>query len=98
MRPTGHQGSNPCPTAKNIMIDWLITFAAVFVTDLIYVYFAKSIQHDKPFAAAFWSTVVTFTASIAVINYTSNHLLLTAALAGAYTGTLFGMLIRKRVS
>ena len=79
------------------MIDYIVTFTAVFATDLIYVYFTKSIQHDKPFAAALWSMVVTLTASIAVINYTSNHLLLIAALAGAYCGTLFGMLYRKRV-
>ena len=79
------------------MFEYVATFLAVFATDLIYVYFVKSIQTDRPFMAAWWSMVVTFTASIAVINYTTDHWALIPALAGAYCGTLFGMKIKRKI-
>ena len=74
---------------------YIITFFAVFFTDLIYIYFVKSIQNDQPISAAWWSTVVTFTASVTVINYTSDHWALIPALLGACFGTYFGMKIRQ---
>ena len=80
------------------MWSYIITFLAVFATDLIYVYFVKSIQDDHPWRAAWWSMAVTFTASVAVINYTEDHWALIPALAGAYCGTLFGMWIKRRIN
>jgi hypothetical protein len=77
------------------MWEYLVTFIAVFSTDLIYIYFVKSIQRDHPYQAAWWSMVVTFTASVAVINYTTDHWALIPALIGAYAGTLVGMKFRK---
>ena len=73
------------------MWGYVLTFFAVFATDLIYVYFVKSIQNNRPLMAAWWSMACTFTASIAVINYTEDHWALIPALAGAYFGTLYGM-------
>ena len=67
---------------------YLITFFAVFFTDVLYVYFMKAIQYDKIYQASFWSTVVTLTASITVINYTEDHYNLIPALLGAFSGTL----------
>lgn len=78
------------------MIEYAVTFFAVFFTDLIYIYFVKSIQRDHPFSAAWWSTVCTFTASVAVINYTTDHWALIPALLGAYLGTLLGMIVKPR--
>ena len=80
------------------MWTYIITFMAVFATDLIYVYFVKSIQDDRPMMAAWWSMAVTFTASVAVINYTEDHWALRPALAGAYCGTLFGMWIKRKIN
>ena len=78
------------------MIEYAVTFLAVFATDLIYIYFVKSIQDNRPLSAAWWSMVVTFTASVAVINYTSDHLALIPALLGAFCGAYFGMKIKQR--
>jgi uncharacterized membrane protein YfcA len=75
---------------------YLITFIAVFLTDILYIYFIKSIQDNNAVQAAFWSVVVTATASITVINYTENHWTLIPALAGAFFGTLVGMRVRKK--
>lgn len=74
---------------------YIVTFIAVFLTDVLYIYFVKAIQNDKSYQAAFWSVVVTFTASITVINYTEDHYALIPALLGAFFGTLLGMKIRK---
>lgn len=78
------------------MWEYIITFLAVFATDTIYVNLVKSIQQDNPWRAAIWSVVVTFTASIAVINYTTDHLALIPALLGAFFGTYVGVKFRKR--
>lgn len=78
------------------MWEYLITFIAVFFTDVIYVYLVKSIQQNDPYKAAFWSMIVTFAASIAIINYTTDHMALIPALAGAFFGTFFGMKLRKK--
>ena len=80
------------------MLEYVITFFAVFATDLIYVYFVKSIQDNRPAMAAWWSMTVTFTASVAVINYTADHWALIPALVGAYCGTLFGMRIKRKIN
>jgi hypothetical protein len=78
------------------MLTYLITFIAVFLTDVLYIYFIKSIQDNKALQAAFWSVVVTGTASITVISYTEDHWALIPALAGAFCGTLVGMQVRKK--
>ena len=39
------------------MLDYFVTFVAVFLTDVIYIYFLKSVQHNRPFVAALWSVV-----------------------------------------
>jgi uncharacterized membrane protein YfcA len=78
------------------MISYVVTFLAVFVTDLLYVYFVKSIQQDQPISAGLWSMVVTLTASVAVINYTEDHYALIPALIGAFAGTWVGMKIKRQ--
>ena len=83
-------------TKKDLMWTYFFTFSAVFATDLIYIYFVKSIQQDRPLSAAWWSMVVTFTASVAVINYTADHWALIPALAGAFVGAYVGMMIKKQ--
>ena len=79
------------------MLDYIITFVAVFATDLIYILFVKSIQDDQPWRAAWWSMVCTLTASVAVINYTENHWALIPALAGAFFGAYVGMKYKKKI-
>ena len=75
---------------------YLITFIAVFLTDVLYIYFIKSIQDNKALQASFWAVVVTGTASITVISYTQDHWALVPALAGAFFGTFVGMKVRKK--
>lgn len=77
---------------------WLYieTFLLVFVTDILYTYYVRAVNQDRAVVASLWSVMCTFTASIAVINYTENHWTLIASLMGAGFGTYIGMRFFKR--
>lgn len=78
------------------MLTYIITFFAVFATDILYVYFIKAVQNDQPIRASFWSVLVTLTATITVISYTEDHWAIIPALMGAAVGTYAGMVLRRR--
>ena len=77
---------------------WLYieTFLLVFATDILYTYYVRAVNQDRAVVASLWSVMCTFTASIAVINYTENHWTLIASLLGAGFGTYVGMRFFKR--
>ena len=77
---------------------WLYieTFLLVFATDILYTYYVRAVNQDRAVVASLWSVLCTFTASIAVINYTENHWTLVASLMGAGFGTYVGMRFFKR--
>jgi len=77
---------------------WLYieTFLLVFATDILYTYYVRAVNQDRAVVASLWSVLCTFTASIAVINYTENHWTLVASLLGAGFGTYVGMRFFKR--
>jgi uncharacterized membrane protein YfcA len=78
------------------MVDWVVTFLALFFTDLFYTHYLKSVEHDKPLLASSWAVIVFVVASTAVINYTTDHWLLIPAGIGAFCGTFIGMKLRKK--
>ena len=78
------------------MLTYIITFFAVFATDILYVYFIKAVQNDQPMQASFWSVLVTLTSTITVISYTEDHWAVIPALMGAAVGTYAGMALRRR--
>ena len=80
------------------MIEYIITFFALFFTDVFYTYYLRSVQEDKALRSSIWAVVVFFVASIAVINYTTNHWLLIPACLGAFCGTFVGMKFRKKIA
>jgi uncharacterized membrane protein YfcA len=77
------------------MWEYVITFFAVFFTDIFYTYYLKAIQDERAMAASSWAVIVFLTACVAVINYTTNSWLLIPAGAGAFLGTWVGMQLRK---
>jgi hypothetical protein len=77
------------------MWEYVVTFFAVFFTDIFYTYYLKAIQDERAMAASLWATVVFLVACIAVINYTTNYWLLIPAGLGAFCGTWVGMRLRK---
>jgi Na+/melibiose symporter-like transporter len=77
------------------MFEYILTFFAVFFTDIFYTYYLKSIQEEKALNASIWAATVFVVACVAVINYTTNHWLLIPAAAGAFCGTFVGMNLRR---
>ena len=76
-------------------MDYVLTFLVVLLLDLVYTYYLRSVQKGYAIRASLWSMACYLGASIAVINYTTNHLLLIPAVMGAFVGTYIGMKIKK---
>lgn len=78
------------------MTEWFATFFALFFTDIFYTYYLKAINNNKPLLSSVLAVVVFLIASVAVINYTSDHWLLIPACLGAFCGTYVGIRFRKK--
>lgn len=78
------------------MLDYVVTFFAVFFTDIFYTYYLKAVQEERVIGASMWAVIVFIIACVAVINYTTNYWLLIPAGIGAFCGTYVGMILRKR--
>lgn len=76
------------------MWDFIFTFIAIFVVDIFYTYYLKSVNESKALKASLWAAVVWLIGSFAVISYTTNHWLLIPACLGAFCGTWVGVKMR----
>ena len=77
------------------MMDYIFTFLAVLMLDLVYTYYLRSVQEGRAIHASLWSMACYFGASVAIINFTANNLLLIPAVMGAFCGTYIGMKLKK---
>ena len=93
---TESDDSSSLSPGTKYMIEYITTFFALFFTDVFYTYYLRAVQNDQVFKSSVWAVVVFFIASIAVINYTTDHMLLIPACLGAFCGTWVGMKIRKK--
>jgi len=73
------------------MLEYIIVFLSMFVVDVFYAIYLKSIENNKPIFASFMAMIVFFVASIATIGYIDNHWLLIPACMGAFVGTWVGV-------
>jgi xanthine/uracil permease len=73
------------------MIDFVVTFIAMFLVDIIFAYYLKAVNTDKAVKAGLWAAMVTFVNIVAVISYTENHLMVIPAVLGAFAGTFVGI-------
>ena len=78
------------------MIDYLTSFFAIFLLDIVYTYYLRCVQYDQVLEASAWSVACYILGSIAVINYTTNHWLIFTAILGAFCGTFVGMKLKKK--
>ena len=78
------------------MIEYVVTFFAVFFTDIFYTDYLRAVQEEQTMKASLWASIVFIVACVAVINYTTNYWLLIPAGVGAFCGTYVGMILRKR--
>ena len=77
-------------------MEYITTFFALFFTDVFYTYYLRAVNNERALEASAWAVVVYVIASIAVINYTTDHWSLIPAGLGAFCGTWAGMIIRQR--
>ena len=70
---------------------YFFTFICMLFTDIVYTLLLKSVQNDRPLAASIWASVITFLGGVAVINYTTDNMMIIPAIAGAFVGTYVGM-------
>jgi hypothetical protein len=70
---------------------YIFTFLSMFVTDIVYTQLLKSVQNDRPLASSIWASLITFLGGVAIINYTSNNMMIIPAILGAFCGTYVGM-------
>ena len=80
---------------KDKMLDYVITFFAIAILDIVYTYYLRCVQQNKIINASLWSVACYVLGSIAVINYTQNHWLMLPAMAGAFCGTYVGMILKR---
>jgi hypothetical protein len=70
---------------------YIFTFVCMFFTDIVYTQLLKSVQNDKPLASSIWASLITFLGGVAVINYTTDNMMIIPAILGAFAGTYVGM-------
>lgn len=73
------------------MTAWIITFLALFVTDICWAVYVTKVKDEQPLKASLWSVFLFMSGSVAVIGYTSDHWLLIPAGFGAFAGTYAGV-------
>jgi len=79
-----------------MILECLTTFFALFFTDIFYTYYLKAIQNEQATQASIWAVIVFVIASVAVIEYTTNHWMLIPAGLGAFCGTWVGIKFRQQ--
>jgi hypothetical protein len=77
-----------------MVYEWIISFLALFIVDILYVVYMKKVQQDNAIMASVWATSIYLLNSVAIISYTSDNTILIPASIGAFMGTYVGMKIK----
>jgi hypothetical protein len=77
------------------MIDYVSTFFAIFALDIVYTYYLRCVANNQALGASLWSIACYLLGSYAIIEYTTNHLLMIPAVLGAFCGTYVGMKLKN---
>jgi hypothetical protein len=77
------------------MWEYVVTFFAIFLLDIVYTYYLRCVANENVLGASIWSVACYILGSVAVINYTTNHWLMIPACLGAFLGTCVGMQLRR---
>ena len=78
-----------------MLIEWIQTFFALFVVDILYVVYVKDVNDNKRFKASLWATLLFLLSSVVIINYVHDVTNIVPAALGAFFGTYVGMVIKK---
>ena len=76
-----------------MIMDWAVSFFALFFVDIGYVLYMQNVQKRKKIVASTYATLIFILNSVVIINFTENKTLLIPAIIGAFVGTYAGMII-----
>lgn len=74
------------------MVDALIVFATVFALDLLYARYMPAVAEHRKLAAGSYAAAIIACSGYAAVNYVNDPWMLLPAMAGAFAGTIVGML------
>jgi len=69
----------------------LLITLGVFLIDVIYTFYLKSVSSNNILSACNWAAIVTLLNGIVIVNYSSDILSLFCAMLGAFAGTFVAM-------
>jgi hypothetical protein len=72
-------------------LQWLIVFSATTLADVCWARYMAHVAVKNRLRASAWSAAIICCGCVSVIEYTQNRWLVTAAIAGAFVGTWFGV-------
>lgn len=72
-------------------MNWVLTFAAVFALDVVWARYTLAMTNDRPLRAGTYAAFVIALSGLAAINYVNDPWMLLPAAAGAFAGTIVGM-------
>jgi uncharacterized membrane protein YfcA len=76
-----------------MIMDWAVSFFALFFVDIGYVLYMQNVQKRKKIVASTFATLIFILNSVVIINFTQDKFLLIPAIIGAFVGTYVGMII-----
>lgn len=76
-----------------MIMDWAVSFFALFFVDIGYVLYMQNVQKRKKIVASTYATLIFILNSVVIINFTEDKFLLIPAIIGAFVGTYVGMII-----
>lgn len=81
-----------------LTLQFFLVFLTLAVVDACWTVYVKSINEEKPAAAAAWSSVIVVLGAYAVVSYVHKPVLVIAAALGAYVGTYLTVKLKKNTS
>lgn len=69
------------------LMQFLLVFAALFISDVFWVKCVKSVSQDKPLASGLWAVGIFLPTALGTVAYVVNPWLLIPACAGHFAGT-----------
>lgn len=74
----------------------IISFLALFVTDLCWAFYISRVKDHQPLRSALWAVGLFLTGAIGTISYVNDPWLLIPAAIGAFSGTFLAVLLEKK--
>ncbi len=79
-----------------MIFKFVLVMVSAIMADICWTKYMLGVSEKAPFKAAFWSAMIIAIGGFMVISYTQNHLLVVAAMLGAFIGTFLAVYREKQ--